>query len=70
MTPVELRKLRKNLPKGSIEILASRFSCSTGHIRNVLSGGKSNKEIIIAASEILEEHLRRYESAQQFVQSL
>lgn len=70
MKTTELRKIRKNLPKGSIELLATRFDCSIGHVRNVLSGVKKNQEMIIAATEIAEEFLKKYEKAQQFAKGL
>jgi len=70
MTTDELKKLRDNLPKNGREILAEKFGCSIGHINNVLTGQKQNKDILIAAAKMASEHLRELEEATRFVQSL
>ena len=70
MTKDDLKKLRRNLPKGSREILALRFGLSKGYINLVLNGTRNNENILIAAVEIISEHKRNLQKAQDFIESL
>lgn len=70
MTKHELQKLRKNLPKGSREVLARQFNCSIGHINNVLTGLRENEPIILAAVNLVSEHKRNIQEAEKFIETL
>jgi predicted aldo/keto reductase-like oxidoreductase len=56
MTKTELRKLRKNLPKGAFKKIAIQFGMHEFSVRNVLSGSRNNPEVVNEAIRIAEEH--------------
>jgi hypothetical protein len=70
MDKKDLRKLRKNLPKGAIRQLAENFSVTENHIYKVLCGFRNNTEIIKAAYKMAIEHREELREAEKFVQSL
>jgi hypothetical protein len=52
MTKKELEKLRKNLPRGYRDLLASQFNCSTRTVDMVLAGERKNLAIVKSAIEM------------------
>jgi hypothetical protein len=70
MSRDDLKKLRKNLPKGSRETLAAQFGFSRGYIDHILTGVRENEEVIIAAVNLVSEHKKNMEQAQKFIQTL
>ena len=70
MNKDDLKKLRKNLPKGSREILAEKFGYSKGYIDHILTGVRENEEVLIAAVALVSEHKKNMEEAEKFIQTL
>lgn len=54
----DLKKLRKNLPKGSIGKIAEMLGVSNATVSSVLSGKRNNSDVINIAIEIAEERKR------------
>lgn len=70
MTKQDLKKLRKNLPKGARETLAVQFGFSKGYIDHILTGVRENEEVLIAAVALVSEHKKNVEEAEKFIQTL
>jgi ATP:corrinoid adenosyltransferase len=66
----DLKKLRKNLPKGSREILAQKFELSRGYINLILTGVRENDAVLIAAVNLVSEHKKNMHEAEKFIQTL
>jgi len=67
---MDLEKLRKNLPRGSREILAKKFGVSIGHIHNVLTNRRKNDLIILAAIDLVAKQKEQLSEATEFINSL
>ena len=71
MTRDELRKIVKELPKGSREKLRVQFGFRhIGSVNNILSGQKKNDQVVLAAAAIVDENRKSMEEAAKFAQSL
>jgi hypothetical protein len=56
MTKVELKLLRKKLPREAIKNLAKEFEVTEAHIRLILNGERNNLNVINVAIIMAEEH--------------
>lgn len=69
MTPNELKKLRKKLPRGYQEIIIARTGLSLSTISAVMNGHWENPQVIEAAFEILQEKNEREANLKRILES-
>ncbi|WP_295711271.1 hypothetical protein [Mucilaginibacter sp.] len=69
-TPEELKNLRASLPRGAAKMLAKQLGLVDGSVRNILSGGAKNSDVLLAAVELAKLHRAKIEDAKAAITSL
>lgn len=65
-----LKKIRKNLPKGSIQTIAEKFNLSNGHVSQILRGHRNNNPVLLEAVKIVSEHRKKHDEAIEFLHNI
>jgi hypothetical protein len=70
MNKQSLANLRKNLSADDRKKLSEKFNLTVDSIGQILLGNRNNDKVIIAAVEIVSEHLEKKQRAEEFLQNL
>lgn len=66
----ELDKIRENLPAGSYDVLAKKFSLKATYVQNILTGHSTNDDVVLSAMDIVREYNEKIKQAQEALHQL
>ena len=70
MTKKQLEKLRKKLPKNGVFLLSQKTGFTYEYVRLILSGERTNPDVLKAAVELAEKHQKELREIQTKINAL